>query len=128
MTPEQIGELAMIFLGFRDQLKIYHWRTDNYARHMSSDRLVESMTEYIDKFMETLQGSRDTRLVLSSKHSTMKFININDETAVELLLEFKKWLLDGLPSMLKPFDSDLSTIRDDMLGSVNQTIYLFSLL
>lgn len=128
MSPEQIGEIAIIFLAFRDQLKIYHWKTDNYARHMASDRLVESMTDQIDRFMETLQGSRDNRLYLSSKHSTIKFINPNDETAVELLTEFKEWLLNVLSPMLKPFDNDLSNIRDEMLGSVNQTIYLFSLL
>ena len=27
MRPEQIGEIAMIFLAFRNQLKIYHWQT-----------------------------------------------------------------------------------------------------
>jgi hypothetical protein len=50
---------------------------------MASDRLVESITEQIDRFMETLQGSRDKRLLISSKHSTIKFINLKDESAVE---------------------------------------------
>lgn len=128
MTPEQIGEIAMIFLAFRDQLKIYHWQTKSYSRHKASDELVGIITEQIDRFMETLQGSRDTRLVISSKDSIIKFVNQKDENATMLLLSFKKWLLKGLPDMLQPFDKDLSNIRDEMLSNINKTIYLFSLL
>lgn len=128
MTPEQIGEIAMIFLAFRNQLKIYHWQTTSYARHKASDRLISSITEQIDRFMETLQGSRDTRLVLTSQSGTISFNNQKDDNATEILVAFKEWLSDGLSSILQPFDKDLSNIRDEMLGSVNQTIYLFSLL
>jgi hypothetical protein len=128
MRPEQIGEIAMIFLAFRNQLKIYHWQTTSYARHKASDRLISSITEQIDRFMETLQGSRDTRLVLTSQSGTISFNNPKDDNATEILIAFKEWLSDGLSSILQPFDKDLSNIRDEMLGSVNQTIYLFSLL
>ena len=118
----------MIFLAFRNQLKIYHWQTTSYARHKASDRLISSITEQIDRFMETLQGSRDTRLVLTSQSGTISFNNQKDDNATEILVAFKEWLSDGLSSILQPFDKDLSNIRDEMLGSVNQTIYLFSLL
>ena len=128
MRPEQIGEIAMIFLAFRNQLKIYHWQTTSYARHKASDRLISSITEQIDRFMETLHGSRDTRLVLTSQSGTISFNNQKDDNATEILVAFKEWLSDGLSSILQPFDKDLSNIRDEMLGSVNQTIYLFSLL
>uniref|UniRef100_A0A6C0JT57 Uncharacterized protein n=1 Tax=viral metagenome TaxID=1070528 RepID=A0A6C0JT57_9ZZZZ len=128
MRPEQIGEIAMIFLAFRNQLKIYHWQTTSYARHKASDRLISSITEQIDRFMETLQGSRDTRLVLTSQSGTISFNNQKDDNATEILVAFKEWLSDSLSSILQPFDKDLSNIRDEMLGSVNQTIYLFSLL
>ena len=128
MRPEQIGEIAMIFLAFRNQLKIYHWHTTSYARHKASDRLISSITEQIDRFIETLQGSRDTRLVLTSQSGTISFNNQKDDNATEILVAFKEWLSDGLSSILQPFDKDLSNIRDEMLGSVNQTIYLFSLL
>ena len=105
-----------------------HFQTTSYARHKAADGLVMSITEQIDRFMETLQGSRDTRLVLTSTSGTIKFTNQTDEKAVNILTAFKGWLSDGLPTMLEPFDNDLSNIRDEMLGSVNQTIYLFSLL
>lgn len=127
MKPEKIGEIAMIFLAFQNHLKIYHWQTESYSRHMATNELVGIITEQIDRFMETLQGSRDTRLVISSKDSMIKFVNQKDENATMLLLSFKNWLLKGLPDMLQPFDKDLSNIRDEILSNINKTIYLFSL-
>ena len=78
--------------------------------------------------METLQGSRDIRLSLTSKSGTIKLKNQKDDNVTKILIAFKNWLSDGLSSMIQPFDKDLSNIRDEMLGSVNHTIYLFSLL
>ena len=68
-TQTQIGEIAMILLSFRDQLKIYHWQTTSYSRHKASDKLVDIMTSQIDKFMETLQGSRNLRMIIPDKNS-----------------------------------------------------------
>jgi hypothetical protein len=85
------------------------------------------MTLQIDRFIETLQGSRDTRLLITSKCRTIKFNNQKDNKAVEILFSYKRWLSTELSSMLQPFDKDLSNIRDEMLVSINHTIYLFSL-
>ena len=113
MTSEQIGEIAMIFLAFRDQLKIYHWQTLSYARHKASDKLVDDITDQIDRFMEVLQGSRNLRLLLTSKSGKIKFTNQHDENATTLVA-FRGWLTYGLPSILKPFRKDLTNIRDEM--------------
>jgi hypothetical protein len=126
-TPEKIGEIAMIFLAFRDQLKLYHWVTLKYSRHKASDQLVTTITEQMDKFIETIQGSRNIRLKLSDKNKKITFENMTDSNIVDLLVIFKNWLIEGLPKYLNPSDKDLSNIRDEILGSVDQSIYLFSL-
>ena len=61
-TSEQLGEIALIFFAFRDQLKIYHLQTTNYARHIAADALVSDITIKMDRFMETLQGARNKRM------------------------------------------------------------------
>ena len=40
-----IGEIALYFIYIRDQLKIYHWQTKNYARHVASDSFVSSLSD-----------------------------------------------------------------------------------
>ena len=126
-TSTEIGEIAMILLSFRDQVKIYHWQTHSYARHKAADKLVETMTEQMDRFLETLQGSRNLRMVVPKKRPYITFENQTDTTIVVLLNKFKKWLNTNLPDKLKPMDNDLKNIRDEILGSVNQSIYLFTL-
>lgn len=125
-TSEQIGEIAMIFLSFRDQLKIYHWQTPTYARHKSSDELVDIITNQMDRFVETLQGSRNIRIKIPPKDKFIMFENQTDTSILILLSTFKKWLSEVLEKMLQPFDKDLSNIRDEILGNVNKTIYLFT--
>lgn len=126
-TPEEIGEIAMILLAFRDQLKIYHWQTHSYARHKAADDIVGTMTEQMDRFMETLQGSRNMRMIIPRKKPFIRFGNQTDDSILVIMNEFKKWLDIKLPNKLKPMDNDLRNIRDEILGSVNKTLYLFTL-
>lgn len=126
-TSEDIGEIAMILLAFRDQLKIYHWQTHSYTRHKAADGLVEVMTEQMDRFIETLQGSRNMRMVIPSRKPFIRFENQTDASILVIMNEFKKWLDTKLPAKLEPMDNDLRNIRDEILGSVNKSLYLFTL-
>ena len=119
-----IGEIALNFMFIRDQLKIYHWTTTSYARHKSSDALVNSLTEKMDKFLETIQGIHGKRLTLTAKKQ-ISLKNENDKSIVKLLEKFKDWLNNVLPKYIKK-NTDLLNIRDDILSDVNNTIYLFT--
>ena len=125
LTSKDLGEIALIFLAFRDQLKIYHWQTKIYSRHKASGKLVDFLTEKMDQFIETLQGSRNLRLKLSN--SIINFRNISDDNIVPVLEAFINWLNIVLPTKLEPMDNDLRNLRDEILSKVNQTLYLFTL-
>ena len=58
-------EIVSSFLTFQVSLKIYHWQTLSYPRHKASDELFGSISEKIDKFVETLQGNRGNRFQFS---------------------------------------------------------------
>lgn len=122
-----IGEIALIFMSVRDQLKIYHFQTSMYSRHKSSDMLVDSLTQHMDKFIETIQGSRGRRLAMPRDNKNI-LDNQDDNSIVSLLYTFKDWLIrpTGLPKYLNKDDTDLFNMRDEILGDVNQTLYLFT--
>ena len=119
-----IGEIALNFLFIRDQLKIYHWTTESYARHKSSDSLVDSLTDKMDKFLETIQGIHSKRMIIP-KNKKITFKNENDDSIINTLENFKDWLSFTLPKYTKK-NTDLLNIRDDILSDVNNTVYLFS--
>ena len=104
-----IGKIALYFMFVRDQLKIYHWQTKNYARHKSSDDLVEKLSEKMDKFIEVMQGIENTRL--SIKHDNFPVLhNQTDNSIVKNLNIFKEWLSKELPLYIKNNTSVINNI------------------
>lgn len=122
----KLGELAIYFLLVTNKLKIYHWATKSYARHVASQALYESLSDNVDKFMETIQGMENKRLIIPPNQS-IQYKNENDKTIVTFLQNFANWLKDTLPTTFNKKETELSNIRDDMLTDVNKTLYLFSL-
>lgn len=120
----KIGEIVSFLFSIRDNMKIYHWQTKSYSRHIASDKFVDNLSDKIDTFIETLQGTKNEVLNIDSN---LTLVNINDDIAVKLLNSYKTWLTITLPKYLDPKHTDLLNLRDDMLKDVNQTLYLFTL-
>lgn len=115
--------IMLKFLYYQNQIKIYHWQTKSYSRHKASDDLYNTLINKVDEFMEVIQGSEDTRIKLS-KVKMIPCQNISDNGSIKLLNSFRDWLNN---IEFKESDTDLMSIRDDILVSVNKTLYLFSL-
>ena len=125
----KIETITLDLLSFLNVIKVYHWRTSDYNVHVNTDELVESMTKHVDKFIENYLGMnninpRSKRFDFSNIHTT-KLVIIEDIPMFRKYLEkFKHRLMknitdkDGVTSVL---------IRDDMLESVNKSLYLLSL-
>ena len=58
---------------------------------------------------------------------TFSVHNISDKKIIQLLGNFRSFLINQLPKLIKKPSPDLKNIRDEMLADTNQTIYLFSL-
>ena len=106
----KIGEIAVNFMFVRDQLKLYHWSTTNYTRHIASDTLVNNLTLKMDKFMEVIQGTENKRLSLKNKPFVYK--KETDKSIIKLLEDFKYWLSYTLPKYVNKKNTDLFNIRD----------------
>jgi len=111
------------FLHYQNQIKIYHWQTNSFARHKAADELYHTLVDKVDEFMEVIQGSRDKRAKLS-KVKMIPCQNISDNGSVRMLKSFRKWILS---LEFKKNESDLINIRDEIVASINKTLYLFTL-
>lgn len=121
----ELENIVIPLIAFQMQLKIYHWQTTEYARHIASDGLGIDLAAKIDAFVESIQGSRGKRVRLA--HGLIKLENITDASAQGLLLSFKRWLSNDLSKLLDKTETDLINMRDDMLSVVDKTLYLFTL-
>lgn len=110
-------------LSFLDILKLYHWSTKSYPRHMASDKAHKDFQALNDQFVEVYIGKYGRNRILS-RISTKSVSVVSDK---EILKHISKMIyyLSNIP--LTKNDIDLYTIRDEMVAVLNQTLYLFSL-
>ena len=128
------SDCLLTFMTILDQVKLYHWQTTLYARHKATDDLHGELSKLVDKFIETLHGrisynnnTSNYRIMLSDDKCSIFLKNIKDTKGVDLLKNIKNYLEGSELKKIIDNNTELQNIRDEMLGSVNQTNYLFSL-
>ena len=114
------------FFQMRDQIKLYHWQTKNYSRHKATDGVIDALDEHIDKYVEVYMGKYG-RPRLTARTNTVKLQNMSEATIVKFIKACINVLTNDLTRGLKPTDTDLFNIRDEMLAELDQLLYLFSL-
>ena len=122
MSAEQIH----FFLNLRDQIKLYHWQTRVYSRHIATDKILENLEKSIDSYVEVYIGKYG-RPKVSGKNATITLHNLSEAGAVRLVNAAVKYLQGPLTKTLKHTDTDLMNIRDEMVSDLNQLLYLFTL-
>lgn len=121
-SQNNIDEIVKFFFTLQLNMKMYHWNTTSYARHKASDEFGGKLLGLTDKFVEIFIGRYKVKPVVSSIKIDYSFLS--DDGSESLLLKSKKYL-EELEILIK--DSDLLTLRDELLGEINQTLYLYQL-
>lgn len=121
-----MSSIIHFFFHLQTNIKLYHWMTTSFARHKAADELVDSVTSLGDKFMEVYIGKYG-RSSLAKKDASIQLLQLNDKNVVEFLDVSIKFLLQDLSKMLKKEDVDLFNLRDELVASLNQAKYLFTL-
>lgn len=118
--------LITTLLTLQSQLRVFHWQTKSYAEHQALGGLYEALDGQIDEFVETFSGRYGVPAAKDSYRLTL--VNYKDNAAVvEALDQAISYMTKEVPSLLKPEDTDLLNIRDEMIGAINKTKYLLRL-
>lgn len=118
--------LIQAFFTMQHTIKLYHWQTGSYARHKATCDLLVGLNDLIDTFIETYIG-RYSKPSFDG-NIDLKIKELNDEDADSTLQKYIQFLKMEVPKYVKPSDTDLLNIRDEMLGLLNKTQYLFNLI
>lgn len=117
---------VQFFFHMREQIKLYHWQTKSYSRHKATDSVIDSLDESIDKYVEVFMGKYG-RPRMTARNNTIRITNLSETSIVKFIKTCIAYLLGDLSKKLKPQDTDLMNIRDEMLAELNQLLYLFTL-
>lgn len=105
-------------------IKTFHWMTISYSNHKATDELYEILNDKIDQLVETYMG------IYGRPNITAETINIKtmkDDEFIIYLKNAKTYLETVLPTYFIANNPDLLNIRDEMIGAINKTLYLFTL-
>ena len=64
---------------------------------------------------------------MTTANNTIKVQNLSESSIVKFIKSCIQTLTGPLVKNLKPTDTDLVNLRDEMLGDLNQLLYLFTL-
>ena len=121
-------QITVVFLEMLMMVKLFHWKTHSYATHKATDDLYSKLNDDIDKFIEVFLGKTGSRIDLMG-HKNISLIDLNSPEQLKSKIEsFKSYLVGltnnkGLKSMT---NTDLLNIRDEILGNLNQFLYLLT--
>ena len=120
-------DIAVFFFSLTNQVKLYHWQTTSYARHIATDNLFTVLLPLVDRFMEVYQGKANKRISSTHNKIMMQMTIYKGKEFDDYLKKCVEYLSVIINTgYVKESDTDLLNIRDEIVGELNKTLYLFS--
>jgi hypothetical protein len=116
--------LFQFFLGFIGQVKLFHWTTMTYSIHKALDDLHSSLSENVDKLIEVYIGKFDKQPI---ENMTINMTAETDTTNLIIYLENQRENIKKMRNTAFKSCSEIQSIMDEIMGSINTTIYLCKL-
>lgn len=117
--------IVRTFLEILNTVKIYHWKTRSFSQHKATDELYERLNGHIDKFIEVLLGKDESRIKMVERRCELLDFSKGSDFK-ERMYEYREFLVDMNRYFDAKRDSDLLNIRDEILGDINQFLYLMT--
>jgi DNA-binding ferritin-like protein len=118
--------IIQFYVTLRNAVKVYHWNTKSYPRHKATDQFIENIDKLTDSFVEIYIG-RYGREAALGKEMVITLPGFTEKSIIKFFEEARVWLSTKVPKLISEKDTDLLNIRDEILGEINQALYLFTL-
>lgn len=133
------SDVVSVFFEILLMIKLFHWNTFSFATHKATDELYDKFNANMDRFMEVLLGKTTTRIhgtgtglkpcisLIDLDNKKELAIKISQFKSYLVNLDTNKYLRKSASTSSQMTNSDLFTIRDEMLADMNQFLYLLTL-
>jgi len=123
--PNKNSHIVRMFIEMLNVVKLYHWKTHSFPEHKNTDELYTRLNEHIDKFVEVLLGKDESRIKQWERKMDIVQAD-NSKQFKDRIYEYREFLIDLNKFFDSKRDSDLLNIRDEILGDINQFLYLMT--
>jgi hypothetical protein len=111
----ETGKFIGMLFASRDAMHLQHLDTTSYAEHKALNEYYDGILDLTDSFTEKYFG-RNKRVQITIP-----------ETKKEDSVDHMKKMQSLVESERKNYPSDLQNIMDEMIGLINETLYLLTL-
>jgi hypothetical protein len=116
-----MDKIINFMVQFEQQLRVYHWQTKSYARHMAYGGTYDALSDLIDAFVESYMGKYGRVSI-----NPIQISNMISENDIEVQLTSFMKVMD-LCTLACKNDTDLLNIKDEMLAQATKLKYLITL-
>jgi len=120
------GANVQFLFTLQHQLKLHHWQTHSFSTHKAIDEILKDLDGHIDTYVETYMGKYG-RPTLTRTTCDVRLKNLSQKSVVTFVKGCIVYLQEKFMKGLGDKDSALFNIRDEMIGNLQQLLYLFSL-
>jgi hypothetical protein len=125
-----VSVLILTFMEMLNTIKIFHWSTLSYPSHIATDNLHTKMSELVDSFIEQyiggVGGGKSPVFRGSGRNRSIPFYGCKSLEHLRCKLSEYKTFLNSLSERLHGVP-ELLNIRDEMIGTIDQAVYLLRL-
>lgn len=119
-----LQEFVHTMLEAENTIRMFHWKTQSYSAHKTTDTLHETLSGLVDRYAETFMGKKDIKV--NMKH--MKPIKIKYLENTQSLEKYIKHLVQYTNKINNKLshveNNDLHAIRDEIVSELNRSLYL----
>lgn len=116
--------IARTLFEMQCSIKLHHWKTTSHARHVAADTLVKSITGQGDRMIEAMA-------VRYGRPDGVGAIKVNaladEEVAKYLEATASRFWGTHFDKLIHKKDTDLYSIRDEVVAAIHQAMYLMTL-
>jgi hypothetical protein len=103
-------------------MKLYHFQTEHYGAHKTSDAYIEKYSNTFDRFLEIAQGIYGK---ITLKKYSLIGSSHNDDNIIKHLEGMITYWRTKMNDILGNY-TDLINIRDELVGDAEQMKYLLT--
>ena len=118
------AKIVLYFFELQLNIKLYHWTTNSYANHKTTNKLLEKLSDLIDSFVEKYMGAFSRPVMKIG--SNVPIQNMTKTKYIKLLKQAQDYLRGDLEKVIAK-NTELLNIRDEMLGEIDQALYFTTL-
>lgn len=121
---QKVFSYLVFLMGRRDQLRMNHWQTFSYAEHKTTDKIIKTISEYIDKIGETALGIFGRPKMISMSNTISDINIISTERVLEETCDETKALLE---ECIVTENTSIIILLEDMVIELDKFKYLVTL-